>query len=180
MKHLLKYTSETIGDNIQRGIGYIISDYLKKKTSGYNTLSHLSQWNDTNRVCQDNIIIPCLFSLKNLMWDNTDYYTITIDDSYTDSDTGETVEPPIARVFGQYVVGGFENVLFPKYDPQQDNFITDILGSCIASLFKENFQDSYAYLRLGQLLLSFAKEQADVIVQTDGNKRDFVPTLFKL
>lgn len=169
MKHVLKYTTETIGSSLQRAIGSVLSDSLYKKSSGFVALSGRSRWNNLDFVCQSNPVLPCIFDLKNVIWDETDIYTLTT-----------SGDEPIARICGGYVLGNFENVLFPVYDPSQDNMITDVYASSIASCLKGDFAASYAYLRLGQMLKTFADENAKSIPQTDSNKRNFKPTLFKL
>jgi hypothetical protein len=209
MKHLLKYTNATVGASLQRAFGSILSDMLYKKSEGFVALSGKERWNNLDFVCQSNPVLPCLFDLKNVDWTQSytdvelelqyaegnlplngstthtiDYYTLETKDLYNDvndiTKTVVTTELPIARICGGYVLGNFTDVLFPIYDPAQDNMITDVMGSCVASCLKGDFQSSYAYLRFGQMLMSFANENKDTLPQTDSNKRNFKPTLFKL
>lgn len=169
MRHLLKYTNEAIGSGLQRAIGTIMSGSLYKKSDGFIALSGKEEWNNTDFVCQSNPVLPCLFDLRNVMWDEVDIYTLNTSDPN-----------PVVRVCGGYVLGDFADVLFPVYNPNQDNIITDVFASSIASLLKGDYSSCYAYLRFGQLLKTFADENKDFIPQTDGNKRSFNHALFKL
>lgn len=204
MIHVKKFTTENIGQYLIRGAGCILSDLLYKKSDGFVALSNKSMWNNLDYVCQSNPILPCLFNLKNVIfspyktddqidaevnstrgivdyeYNSIDYYTLNIKNVFVSVSDKTKTSLPVARIFGQYVIGDFEDVLFPIYDPQQDNMLTDTLASSIASCLKDDYQSAYAYLRLSQMFIEFAREQKDFIAETDANKRQFSPTLFKL
>ena len=204
MIHVKKFTTENIGQYLIRCAGSILSDMLYKKSDGFVQLSNKSMWNNLDYVCQSNPILPCLFNLKNVIfsqyktneeldleidstsgivdyeYNSIDYYTLSVKDVFINVSDKTKTSLPIARIFGQYVLGDFKDVLFPIYDPQQDNMLTDSLASSIASCLKNDYQSAYAYLRLSQMFIGFAREQKDFIPETDANKRQFVPTLFKL
>lgn len=169
MKHTLKYTTEGIGSSIQEAIGTIFASSLKKKSDGFVSLSGKDMFNDVDKITQTMLITPCLFNLTNVRWDEVDKYTLE------DSNPG-----PVAKLCGNYVLGNFTDVLFPKYDPMQDNMFTDVMSACIASAFKGEFQASFAYLRLGQMLLSLLLENSETIIETDSPKRQLKSALFKI
>ena len=137
------------------------------------SLSEGSRWNDLDIVCQNNPVTPCVFDLKNIYWSQTDAYTMDITET---DDEGTTI--PVVHVAGQYVFGNFQNILFPKYEPLQDNMATDFLASSVASLLSDDYQSAYAYLRAGQALMKLFGENSESMVQTDGNKREFKPILY--
>ena len=168
MQHILKYADNDDAVCLIRAFGCILSESMSKTSHGFIRLSNKDQWNDTNIVCQDNPIYPCLFELKNIYWNDTDIYTMNINEV-----------DPIVHIAGGYAFGNFENVAFPVYNPYQDNFITDTFASSFGTLMKEDFTGAYALLRLGQLLLTFAKENANQVPQTDTGKRGYVPKLYK-
>jgi len=169
MKHTLKYTTEELGNSIQEAIGTIFANALKKKSDGFISLSGKDKWNNIDKITQPIVVTPCLFNLTNVKWDEIDKYTLE-----------DSCDDPVARLCGNYVIGNFTDVLFPKYDPKQDNMFTDVMSACVASAFKGEFQSSFAYLRFGQMLLSLLLENSDRIVETDSAKRQLNSTLFKL
>ena len=190
MNQVLKYTDATNGASLQTAFGMILSDSLLKKATGFTSLSGKEQWNNLDFVTQSNPVLPCMFTLKDVDWNEVDHYTLEANDEQDETVwneitqswelTGEKIVAPIARVCGGHMLGNFTDVLFPKYDPNQDNMLTDMYAACVASACKNDFQASYGYLRIGQMLNTFFRENSEVVFQTDQNRSKMIPKLFKI
>ena len=149
------------------GMGHIIAENMQRLGKGYVNYNRMVKWNNPDTVVQRNALLPVLFTLVNIYWSKCDEYTMSIDSTDT-----------AVHVAGQYLTGNWSNIVFPYYDPQQDNIVTDMLASMYLAAMKEDFQSAYGYLRTAQMLMTFGDEVKNAYIETDVSKKERVIKLY--